>query len=204
MPIRAVFFDIGGVILRTEDPEPRRRWERRLGLAPGQLVKVVFDNPVALRSTIGEVLEKDVWQEVGRSLNLTAQQLMELQKDFFAGDRWDEDLLAFIRTLRPGIRTGVISNGWLGAQSVMEKWVNAETFDAIVFSGAEKCRKPEERIYRLALKRLNVDPEEAMFFDDFQENVDGAARIGMQAMLFESPREAMERIRQMMNNHVPS
>ncbi|MBN2084835.1 MAG: HAD family phosphatase [Anaerolineales bacterium] len=195
MAIRAVYFDIGGVILRTENPEPRREWERRLGLQSGQLVKIVFDNPVAQQSTAGEATESDVWREVGRSLNLSRQQLMELREDFFAGDQWDENLLAFIRKLRTRIRTGVISNGWLGAQAAMTKRINAATFDTIVFSGVEKCRKPDEKIYRLALARLGVSPGEAMFFDDFQENVDGANRIGMQAVLFEGPHQAIEMIR---------
>lgn len=195
MAIRAVFFDVGGVLVRTENPEPRREWERRLGLQPGQLVKIVFDNPVALQSTVGEATDGDVWREVGRSLNLSAQQLMELREDFFAGDQWDENLLAFIRKLRTRIRTGVISNGWLGWQTGMAKWINTATFDAIVFSGVEKCRKPDEKIYRLALSRLGLLPDEAMFFDDFQENVDGANRIGMQAVLFEGPHPAIEKIR---------
>ncbi len=195
MAIRAVFFDVGGVLVRTVDPGPRRDWERRLGLEPGQLVRIVFDNPVALQSTIGQAVEADVWREVGRTLNLAEPQLAELREDFFAGDRWDEDLLVFIRKLRSRIRTGVISNCWLGTQRVMAKWVNPETFDAIVFSGVEKCGKPDEKIYRLALSRLGLAPEEAMFFDDFQENVDGASRIGMQAVLFEGPHPAIEKIR---------
>jgi epoxide hydrolase-like predicted phosphatase len=203
MAIRAVYFDIGGVLLRTEDPEPRREWERRLGLTSGQLVKAVFDNPVSLRSTVGEATEAEVWQEVGRSLKLSTQQLMELREDFFAGDRWNENLLAFIHRLRSRIRTGVISNGWLGSQTAMGKWVNAVNFDAIIFSSAEKCRKPDEKIYRLALSRLGLTPEEAMFFDDFQENVEGANRIGMQAVLFEGPHPAIEKIRKIFMHTKP-
>lgn len=195
MAIRAVFFDIGGVLLRTVDPEPRRQWERRLGLEPGRLARVVFDNPVALQATLGNATDSDVWQEVGRSLNLSKRQLMELREDFFAGDQWDEDLLAFIRKLRSRIRTGVISNWWLGLQRTTVRWVNPQTFDAAVFSGAEKCRKPEEKIYRLALSRLHLAPPEAMFFDDFQENVDGANRIGMEGVLFTGPHPAIEKIR---------
>lgn len=195
MPIRAVFFDIGGVLLRTEDPEPRRRWEQRLGLPSGELARLVFENPAARRATVGEAAEKDVWCEVGRSLNLGPQLLAELREDFFAGDRWDENLLAFIRRLRSRIRTGVISNGWPGAPAAMAKWVNPATFDAILFSAAEKCRKPEEKIFRLALERLGLFPEEALFFDDFAENVDGARRIGIQAVLFTEPHRAIEKVR---------
>jgi epoxide hydrolase-like predicted phosphatase len=195
MAIRAVFFDIGGVLLRTVDPGPRRQWEQRLGLEPGRLVRLVFENPVAQKSTIGQATEAEVWQEVGRSLNLTLPQVAELREDFFAGDRWDEDLLAFIHKLRSRIRTGVISNSWLGTRRAMAKWITPETFDAMVFSAEEKCRKPEEKIYRIALDRLGLAPEEAMFFDDFQENVDAARRIGIEAVLFQGAHPTIQKLR---------
>jgi epoxide hydrolase-like predicted phosphatase len=195
MPIRAVFFDIGGVLLRTEDPLPRSQWEQRLGLEPGRLAKLVFENPAAQRSTVGGATEAEVWQEVGRALNLPLQQVAELREDFFAGDRWDADLLAFIHKLRSRIRTGVISNSWLGSRRVMAKWINPETFDQIVFSAEEKCRKPDEKIYRIALERLGLVPAEAMFFDDFSENVDAARRIGIQAAVFPGTHPTIETLR---------
>lgn len=37
MGIRALLFDLGGVLLRTQDHGPREAWERRLGLQPGEL-----------------------------------------------------------------------------------------------------------------------------------------------------------------------
>jgi FMN phosphatase YigB (HAD superfamily) len=190
--IRAVFFDVGGVLLRTEDPLPRRRWEQQLGLERGGLAKLVFENPAAQRATIGAAAEDDVWLQVGRILNLAPPQLADLRKDFFAGDRWDDGLLAFIRSLRPRIRTGVISNAWLGSHDAIAPWVNPETFDAVVFSGDEKCRKPEEKIYRIALARLGVAPEEAMFFDDFPENVEAAGRMRIQAAVFPGSRATIE------------
>jgi epoxide hydrolase-like predicted phosphatase len=195
MAIRAVYFDIGGVLLRTEDPLPRRQWEERLGLEPGRLPRLVFENPVAQRSTVGAASESEVWQEVGRALNLPLQQVAELREDFFAGDRWDADLLAFIQKLRTRIRTGVISNSWLGSRRVMAKWVNPETFDALVFSAEEKCRKPDEKIYRIALDRLKLAPDEAMFYDDFPENVEAARQIGIQAAVFPGAHATIETLR---------
>ena len=34
--IQAIVFDVGGVLLRTEDRQPRRALEERLGLVPGE------------------------------------------------------------------------------------------------------------------------------------------------------------------------
>jgi len=46
--------------------------------------------------------------------------------------------------------------------------------------------KPDARIYQYTAQRLGLQPEECIFFDDRQSNVDGALRAGMQSELFTS------------------
>ena len=41
--VHAVIFDIGGVLVRTEDWSGRRKWEERLGLPERGLSTIVFD-----------------------------------------------------------------------------------------------------------------------------------------------------------------
>ncbi|URW76042.1 HAD-IA family hydrolase [Sphingomonas donggukensis] len=63
----------------------------------------------------------------------------------------------------------------------------AELFDRfrdIVVSGAEKLVKPDPAIYRLALTRFGLAPEQAVFVDDMPANVDAAAAIGIHAIRF--------------------
>ena len=93
--ISAVYFDMGGVLLRSESEAGRRKWERRLGLADGDLAHIVFENPVAAVATVGQASTEAVWAEVGRQLALTPESLAELRADFFAGDAFDVDLLAY-------------------------------------------------------------------------------------------------------------
>ncbi len=195
MTIRAVLLDVGGVLLRTEDQQPRRRWEERLQLPPDSLISVVFDNPVAQQANLGFAEAEDVWREVGRLLSLSPPKLRQLQSDFFAGDRWDEELLSLVRSLRPAVRTGVLSNAWPDARAKQARWIHPAIFDVILYSAEVHCRKPEEEFFRLALFHLNAAPEEVLFFDDFQENVDAACRIGLQGVLFEDSLTAVHAIR---------
>jgi epoxide hydrolase-like predicted phosphatase len=194
MTIRAVLFDVGGVLVRTEDQGSRRRWENRLHLPPGSLVSVVFDNPVAQLATVGNAVKAEVWREVGRILSLNAEDLTRLKSDFFAGDLWDDALLSLAKTLQPAIHTGVLSNAWPDARQDQARWINPTTFNVILYSAEEHCRKPEERFYRLALTRLGVAADEVLFFDDFQENVEAACKIGMQGVLFQDSRSAIQTI----------
>jgi epoxide hydrolase-like predicted phosphatase len=182
--ICAVYFDMGGVLLRSESEAGRRKWERRLGLATGQLADIVFQNPAAALATVGQAGTDEVWAEVGRQLALTAAPLAELRADFFAGDAFDVELLAFIRALRPRLKTGVISNAWPDTRAATRLCLNATIFDVLVFSGEEGLQKPDPEIYRRALARLEVAPGEAIFVDDVLANVDGARAVGMAGIQF--------------------
>jgi 2-haloacid dehalogenase len=57
-------------------------------------------------------------------------------------------------------------------------------FRDVVVSGDEKLTKPDAAIYRLALDRFGLKPEEAVFVDDNAANVAGANAIGIHGLLF--------------------
>lgn len=66
-------------------------------------------------------------------------------------------------------------------------------FDAEVFSCSVGLRKPDPRIYRLACDQLRVDPREALFVGDgANDELAGAERVGMTAVLLEWPGEEQE------------
>src|SRR5437764_645748 len=110
--IRAIVFDFGGVLVRTEDPAGRRQWEARAGLDAGELDRLVFNSEVALRATVGEATDRAVWEHVATTLKLAADQLAACQADFWAGDKLDQDLVALLASLRPRYQTAILSNYW--------------------------------------------------------------------------------------------
>ncbi len=181
--IKAVLFDFGGVLLRTEDQGPRQRLEARLGLAPHGLSKLVFDSDTARRATAGQATVADVWAHVGRTLQLEPAALAELQKDFWSGDRLDAKLVALIQSLRPRYQTAILSNAWPDGRALFTELFSAgHVFDAFIISSEERLAKPDARLYALAVARLGVQPAEAVFVDDFLHNVEGARAAGWQAI----------------------
>jgi HAD superfamily hydrolase (TIGR01549 family) len=194
MPIRAVIFDIGGVLFRIDDHSPWRKWESRLGLEHRQLSNIVFDNPVSHQAFVGQVSADEAWNETARQLGLMQQQLDAMKIDFWAAGSWDTDLLGFIRTLRPLCKTGIISDAWSDAREATKEYINSSLFDVILFSAEEGAVKPAPEIFRRALSRLDVDPGEAIFVDDRQKNVDGALEIGMHGIQFTDSRSVRDEI----------
>jgi epoxide hydrolase-like predicted phosphatase len=80
----------------------------------------------------------------------------------------------------------------------------ADAFDVIVISAEEKIAKPDLRLYHLALERLEVNPAEAIFLDDFIENVDAANALGLIGVHFQSSEQAQRDIRALLDGAGPA
>jgi 2-haloacid dehalogenase len=67
-------------------------------------------------------------------------------------------------------------------------------FRDIVVSGEVKLLKPDPAIYYLALDRFGLRPDQALFVDDRQINVEGAQAVGMHAHLFTGAEDLRRRL----------
>lgn len=181
--IKAVIFDVGGVLIRTTDPQPRRALEARLGLAPGQAEFLVFNSEGGRAAQMGQITALEHWQWVADQLKLEADALRQFQTEFFGGDQLDGELIAFIRKLRPTYRTAIISNYMDELTRLLgEVHAIADAFDLIVISSSEQIMKPDPVIFERTLERLGLPPHETLFIDDFPHNVEGARAVGMHAI----------------------
>lgn len=105
----------------------------------------------------------------------------------FAGFQSEPAMYATVRRAKAeGLRTCLLSNSW-GDSYSRDGW--DELFDAVVISGEVGMRKPEERIYRLALDGLGLPASECAFVDDIGANVRAATSLGMVAVHHQSPEE---------------
>ncbi|WIG60286.1 MAG: hypothetical protein OJF49_003034 [Ktedonobacterales bacterium] len=192
MPIRAVVFDFGGVLVRTTDLTLHRAWETRLGLPAGRLPGEVWANPVSEYATTGRATPDEVWRYLGDRFGLNDDDLLALQRDFFAHEALDADLVAFLRGLRPSYRTAILSNAWPNAREEFTgRFGLGDAVDQIIISAEEGIAKPDICIYSLTAARLGVHLNEMLFVDDFAPNVTGARAAGMQAILFATPAQAL-------------
>jgi epoxide hydrolase-like predicted phosphatase len=181
--IKAVIFDVGGVLVRTHDWSGRQRWEHELALPPGQAEWLVFQSEAGLHAQQGQITEAALWQRIASELGLDAAKLEAFCQDFWAGDALDEQLVVYIRSLRPAYQTAIISNFNDSLRPSLERtYLIADAFDLIVVSAEENVMKPDERIFRRTLERLGRRPEEAIFIDDSPANVEAARAAGLHAL----------------------
>jgi epoxide hydrolase-like predicted phosphatase len=199
--IQAVIWDFGGVLVRTEDWGPRFEWEKRLGLGHMALTEMVFNSPVAQAASIGEAEADDIWRWIGRQLDLSSQELKSMRADYWSGDAVDNQLINTIRTLKETYKTALLSNAWPDLRPAIEdQWNFSDAFDVMVISAEVGLVKPDARIYQHTLAQLQVEPSASVFVDDFIENVEGAQAVGMHAIHFQTPDQALTELHQLLDD----
>lgn len=193
--IQALIWDLGGVLVRTEGHRARFSWEARLGLQPHQLERTFFDSPAGEAAMVGEGDVEDVWDWLMQRFSIPAVEREMLIADFWSGDRLDRQLLAMISSLRSTYRIALLSNAFRQLRPLLETtWGIADHFDEIVISAEVGMRKPDPRIYRLALERLALLPEQTVFIDDQVDNLQAAAELGMHTVLFRDRHSALDQL----------
>jgi putative hydrolase of the HAD superfamily len=194
--IKAVIFDMGGVFLRTDSPEPREALAKNYGLTRTQLEELVFETESAALATVGKISQEEHWENIYTSLSIPGEKRQWFRDEFWRGDTLDADLVGFLGTLRPEFRTGLLSNAWTGTREMLlEKYHCPEVFDVKVFSYEVHMAKPDPIIYRHILSVMQVEPEETIFLDDNKGNIASACDMGIHGIRFLNHQQAIEDIR---------
>lgn len=198
MTIRAIFFDYGGVIQRTEFQAPRQHLAERFSMDYDDIDKLVFGGESAQRASVGEIREDAHWSQVLKRLKQPESELQTIKDEFFGGDVVDHELVEFIRSLRRRFHVGLISNAWDGMRPHLERTGLIELFETVIISAEVGVMKPEAKIYHLALEQAQVEAGEAVFVDDMPANIAACESIGMKGVLFKDPRAAMEALKKLL------
>jgi putative hydrolase of the HAD superfamily len=190
--INTVIFDLGGVLLRTEDREPRTRLAESLGMTYGELESRVYGSREPMR---GEISADDHKRSVLKSLGLPEDSMEEFGKGFWGGDRIDRKLVDFIRDLRADYTTVLLSNAWDDLRPLLiNVWKIADAFDHIFISAEMGLAKPDPAIYRAVIAEIGKEPSELVFVDDFIENIQAAREEGWNAVHFRSRETALDEL----------
>jgi len=198
MTVKAVYFDLGGVIVRTEFQSPREHLAERVGMTYEELVTLVFESKSSREASIGKISEDDHWKWVARALHRPLKERDALHKEFFDGDIIDRELVNYIRSLKPRYSTGLISNAWDGLRPYMQREKFADAFDVLTISAEVGVMKPGAEIFQHALEQLEVKPKEAVFVDDFPENITGCEAVGMHGILFKSTEQVLKDLKKLL------
>lgn len=208
MAIKAVVFDLGGVLEIVDDDAWPELWvqraESRLGLAAG-----TFAAGMAEHEPVGSVVTGEVCEQQMRQMYAAALGLDEEQTDELMAEMWDAycgvldgELRDFCASLRADYTTAILSNSADGARrEEQQRFGLADLVDSIVYSHEVGLAKPDPAIYRLTCERLAVAPDGIVFLDDKEANVLAACDLGWHAVLHRDTAESIATITAIIETH---
>ena len=188
--IKAIAFDLGGVLIDLDMDECIRRFREEMGF--GQITEL-----------IDPYHQKGIYRQLDNgSVDAGGfrRYILERSRPGCTPDMVDACLHAFVPTMAPSkaeVLTSLhgrydlllLSNNnpicMAHIYDVFRSYgiEHGSFFKAEIISYREKVMKPSEGIYRRLVDAAGCRPEEILFLDDSEANVDGAAAVGIKAVL---------------------
>ncbi len=189
--IDTVIFDLGGVLID---------WN------PKYLYRKIFEDEKEIDYFLSEICTSE-WneqQDAGRTFKEATEILVAQHPKFekeiqaFYG-RWQEMLggkiektVAILNDLHQKNEHRLLALTNWSAESfpyALEQYDFLQRFEGILVSGYEKMKKPDPKIYQLILDRYQIVPQQAVFIDDSQRNIEGAEVLDINGIHFQSPEQ---------------
>lgn len=189
-PYGAVIFDASGVLL----PSPQHTaadWEARNCIPAGTVQQALLsggENSPSLKYTRGELTTVEFLEELGQQCFEIAN--IRVPVNSFLSKLIRNEMIKqlpimaeAIQCIRAeGLKTALLSNSFRLPNGESFLPLDQKHFDVIVEAYREGKCKPDPRIYKLCLERLDVQPQESIFLDNSSQNLKTAAQLGIKTV----------------------
>ena len=185
--IEAILFDFDGVI-RQWDESDLWTFETEANIERGTVFAVAFSKELHAPLTRGELTWAQWKDETERILvESHGAFIRPIVKRFFAFEgRIDLEMVKLIKQLPKNLRLGILTNNHDRFEEYLQRVGVAELFDAVINTHRIGVAKPEKLAYQKAVSRLSVEPENCLFVDDVEGNVDGGEAAGLKCHHFQN------------------
>lgn len=175
--MKAIVLDMYGVIVKqTGDDFVPYVQQTFPNLTPEEIYTPWF------KADVGELTSLEVWAVLGFQGDLE-----KIEKEYLDTIELADGFLDFIKAVKTHYKLAIISNDssrW--SKYLREKFNLNQYFDVISISGDLKIQKPDERIFQLTIEKLAVKPEDCLYIDDREGNLEAAGKLGMKTIMLNS------------------
>ena len=191
--IKAVFFDLGKVLLDFDKNVIVERFREKSGLSDHDIAVAVDLYRVADLES-GLTPAREFFQHVVTALNLniTYDEFIILWSDIFTEI---PEMIELSQKLKKKYQTYIASNTdpiHFPFLFMNYKWMSQ--FAGFALSYELKARKPEKEFFERALAKFQLQPSECAYMDDIEENVTAANAVGIHSILHKSPEQTIKEL----------
>jgi len=184
--IKAIIFDIGGVVINDDFLSYAKRFEKKAGMSKERIYRSVIGSPEWRLYFKGKVSGEEVWKAIKRKY-LPPSIADEIRSSWEGIFSPITGTINIIKHLKQTYKIFFLSNvDRKSATFVNKKYPEIfRLFDDGVMSFQTGMAKPDKRIYRYALRKFRLKPGECIYIDNQPENIPPARKLGMKAIRFQ-------------------
>lgn len=198
--IKAIILDVGDVLFLVKNKSKRETKNLLSSFKEACLllkgINLNWDKYEVLReiyqkSSKGEISKKQTLNLFSKELGVSAKRVENSFREVYKNNTMENRSLykKILALKKQGYKIGLLSIQFHLSKKVLIPKKYYQNFDALEISCDDKLKKPDEKAFKFVLKKLKVKPEEAIFVDDKQENLDAARNLGMQIILFQNNKQ---------------
>jgi epoxide hydrolase-like predicted phosphatase len=181
MEIKAIFFDLGNVLLALDWKKIFSRILQRSALSSEELGKR-FVQTRYVQYELNQITTDEFFTDFKRVLEFqgSKEELQEITTHIVSPI---DNHIALAKRLKACYRLGIISNTNQAHADFFEaRYDFLDLFEVRIYSHEARARKPDRKIYDLALSSMKAIASQSLFIDDLKENVDAARDLGWRAI----------------------
>ncbi|MFW6283476.1 MAG: HAD-IA family hydrolase [Minisyncoccales bacterium] len=203
--IKAIIFDIGGVLQLINNSETSEKSEKNytgvhsyVSEKFGLTIDQYFDSIdwIYLKSFTGELSKNKTINLMAEHLKTTPEKIKKTYYTAYKKNfKLNKELLIKAKELKKsGYKTVILSDIWPLAKDVLVIDEFYKTFDLIVLSCDIKLRKPFPEIFKTTLSKLNIKNSEAVFIDNQPWNTKTSQKLGINTILFKNNKHEIKEL----------
>ena len=189
----AVISDLGNVILWFDNEVFYRKMTAHCRLSVDEIREIVWNSPEFVKLIdLGSLSPREFYDRVTAKLGarIGYDEFMAAYADVFT---INPPVFETLKRLRGKNRLVLVSNvDEVRFGFIRKRFPELMFFDEYVLSYELRVMKPDARIYRAALDKARAEAAECVFIDDLEENIEGAAALGIPGVLYR-PETDLER-----------
>ena len=195
MGYELIIFDLGGVVVDVESDRLVHHVSQLVGRSFEEVQAEVYHEDLLGRFELGQITPQDYYEGLRRRISIpwTYEQFVRSWNGICTENRPVTDLL---QRLHGRYKLTALSNtNALHLRHIQETIPTLSVIQDWVASCDVGCRKPNPMIYELALERVAVTPEAAVYVDDRPELVEAGRKVGLTAIRFEDGQQLERELR---------
>jgi len=183
--IKAIIFDMGGVITEGRSSDIYSHIGKGLKLDPKKIKHIMRKHYPPLE--VGKISILEFAQNVCKDLKYNnPKKLIKLWIEKIYSFRTNKAVWDIAKTLKKKYKVALVSNVFEDHYRIHKSKGRYRIFNPVICSHQVGLRKPDAAIFKLALKKLKVKPQEAIFIDDRLKFIRGAKKLEINTIWFKN------------------